>query len=128
MTRFLVYSGEKVIGTSDLEAEDRSMAVAAGRFTPAEAYAAAGPVFRTWVRAMAPTLHGRAADTDLVASYFRQRDALSLSVRTPSGEVVATEWVHVDDYSEDLGADGYQLSIAVSDRSAFERLFPERSG
>lgn len=123
MKRFLVFSGEKVIGSSDLAGQDPSMGVALGRFAPGEGYPDVAHVFRTWARATAPQLEGRPPDEDLLAAYYRQRDALSLSVRTSSGEVVHTEWIHVTDYSDDLGEDGYELSICLSQRSVFERLF-----
>jgi hypothetical protein len=51
---------------------------------------------------------------------------LSLSVKATSGEVVGTAWIHITDYSDDLGDDGYELSICLDQRSVFERLFPEQ--
>jgi hypothetical protein len=126
MKRFQVFSGEKLIGYSDLEGQDPSMGVALGRFLPSDGYPEVAPVFRTWVRAMAPQPQGRPHDEELLAAYFRQRDALSLSVRTSSGEVVGTEWIHIADYSDDLGDDGYDLSICLDQRSVFERLFPRQ--
>lgn len=126
MKRFHVFSGEKLIGYSDLEGQDASMGVALGRFLPSDEYSEVASVFRTWVRATAPQLEGRPHDEELLAVYCRQRDALSLSVRTSSGEVIRTEWIHITDYSDDLGEDGYELSVCLNERSVFERLFPDQ--
>jgi hypothetical protein len=117
--RFHVFSGEELIGYSDLEGQDPSMGVALGRFVPSEAYKKVAPVFRMWARATAST---PPHDEALLAEYYRQRDLLRLSVRASSGEVVNAVRVHIADYSEDLGDEGLEITAWVSQWPDFERL------
>ncbi|WNG36860.1 hypothetical protein F0U61_26695 [Archangium violaceum] len=126
MSRFEILSRGQVIGVSDLETGDPSMGVALGRFHPSPLYETVRPVFMLYRRATDPQAEGRSADEALLTRYYQERDALGLSVRSASGESVGTQWVHIDDYSDDLGMEGLEVSIAVDDSKTHERFFPDR--
>ena len=111
---------------SDLETGDPSMGVAMGRFQPAPLYETVRPIFMLYRRATDPQAEGRSADEALLTRYYQQRDALGLTVRSAAGEPVGTRWIHIDDCSDELGAEGIDVSIAVDDAETHERFFPGR--
>jgi hypothetical protein len=105
MRRFEVYSGNTLVGWSDLESVDRSMATAFGILVTAEGYAR--------IRDQAISLR----DTD--------QSELGLNVRLTSGMSVCCDFTHVADYSKDIAVDGIEISVHGINDPSIEVLFPE---
>jgi len=53
--------------------------------------------------------------------YYWERDSLDLTVRLSSGEVVPIQWVHIEDFSVELGK--MQITMAVPNRQTFVQYF-----
>lgn len=105
MTRFHIYSGEQVIGWSELELGDPPMGVAFGKFIPAPAYAS--------IQARVVSLTGK------------DQAGLVLSARLASGEPLeAVGGVCIADYSGEAGEDGLEVSVLGISHPAYEHLFP----
>lgn len=94
--------GGVVIGTTTDVAYD-SMGVLFGAFHPTAAYTTVQSVFF------------RFADGE-TARYYRERDALDLSARVqPGGHALPVDVVHIVDFSRELGVDGLELEVLLSE-------------
>jgi hypothetical protein len=123
MGRFSIFSGETVIGHLDLAGHDPGMAIAWGRFEPTKEYEVlAGPMLRL-AREMTAREEGTATDDTREALHRGQRDALRLTARTASGEVISTV-VYVDDYSDLADDDGREVTAHILE-GALTRVFKE---
>jgi hypothetical protein len=106
MPRFQVFAGETLIGHSELEFGDALMGVAEGKFLPSPAYAA--------------------IQAAVVAAREKSQDHLALAVRVSSGrDVPAGGGVRILDYSDELGAEGLQVSVQGIGYPLYGELFPE---
>ena len=117
---FTLYLGHEVLGYSQLEDLDEGMGVASGIFTPTAKYETVQPVFRRFAAALG---HHSAEATDevAVANYYRERDALPLSLVNPAGLKVSTSFIHVEDLSVEAlsEAEALRLVAQISDREAY---------
>lgn len=112
---YVIHCADEPIGTLVESAADRSMGVIRGRFVPLTAYEKVRPIFRLFAQAAwtQPT------DEDLLHRYYRERDALPLSVATATGLPVAVEWVHIEDYTEEAGGEPTHEAVFVVSSPAF---------
>jgi hypothetical protein len=94
------------------------MGVAQGVFVPLPDYKEVQPVFRLYAEAGASLADQDAAKVD---DYYKARDALGLYDITATGECVATECVHIDDYSKEIGE--MEVSVIAADAAIFRRYF-----
>jgi hypothetical protein len=65
-------------------------------------------------------------DQERMAAYYRVRDALSLSLRTASGELVETRFIHILDLEEEIGE--LQVERVAEGADAHQLVFPSHSG
>jgi len=125
--RFQIHSGETVIGSSDLDSLDPPMGTASGDFLPSAEYRRVQPVFRLFAEATRKAIvNGVSQDSGALERYHRERDGLDLTVRLPGGEVVPTQFVHIEDFSVELGEVG--VTIAVPDSQTFAQYFEPNEG
>jgi hypothetical protein len=103
---FAIRSAGAVIGHSELEHWDLSMAIVHGGFRPTGAYERVRPVFRLFAE-------GRTAE------YYRARDRLALELVARDGTVVPTETVHIVDFAEEAGPDAYEAQAILRDAAAW---------
>lgn len=95
----IIVNGE-LIGEVEAPRTYEAMGMTSGPFTPYRAYETVQPIFRLFTT------------TDNRQQYYRERDALNLSVVTHDGCAVPTNWVHIIDYSEEMdGEDAYHIEI-----------------
>ena len=119
--RFLVCVDDEVIGSSDLEGQDPGMGVACGPFFPTPSYEKVRSTFELFSAAVEdPRNEG------VLATYYAQRDALGLTLRTSDERTVPAATIHITDFSRELGDDGYELEVIVQDRETYERFFSTR--
>ena len=125
--RFQIHSGETVTGSSDLDSLDPQMGTASGDFLPSAEYRRVQPVFRLFAEATGKAIvNGVSQDSGALERYHRERDGLDLTVRLPGGEVVPTQFVHIEDFSVELGEVG--VTIAVPDSQTFAQYFEPNEG
>lgn len=106
MYKFDIYSGESLIGWSQLEYGDPPMGVAFGKFVPAPGYEA--------IRSIVASLYGK------------DDSALRLSARLPDGTALeALGGVHVEDVSDEYGEEGREVTVLGVTYPSYEVLFPE---
>src|SRR5690242_14843537 len=92
---------------------DPPMGMVHGPFKPAPAYRKVQPIFRLFTEATWVT-QGQKPDEDKLARYYRERDALHLSVTTAAGLPVPVAWVHVGDAAQEVGEEeGYYAEFNV---------------
>jgi hypothetical protein len=84
---------------------DQSMGMVHGLFQPLPAYERVRSVFR---------LFPEASDDASFARYYRERDALDLTVTTQAGLPVPAAWVHIYDLAQEVGDEtGYAAEFNV---------------
>jgi hypothetical protein len=106
MTRFEIYCESSLVGWSELECGDPPMGVAFGRFTPAPAYAS--------------------IQAQVVAATYGEAASPRLVIRILGGsELQCTGGVHIADYSQEVGADGLEVSVLGVSNPPYESLFPQ---
>lgn len=120
--RFQIYSGERLIGRSNLDKLDPPMGIARGDFLPSEDYHTVQPVFLLYAEASVEAIvNGVSQDSGAFERYYRGCDSLDLTVRLPDGEVVPTQWIHIEDFSVELGE--MHITMAIPDWQTFARYF-----
>jgi len=119
MTTFRVMHEGQELGTSGLENHDPSMGIVHGRFRPSPAYERVREVFRLFAKATERTPEDKA----LIEAYYRQRDALNLSLLTGDGTVVGTSVIHIYDHSQTLPEEGYELEVGLQDAATYDLHF-----
>jgi hypothetical protein len=104
MSRFEIRCEDVVLGHSQFESADESMGVRIGRFVPATAYSQFQNRF---------------------AQEQQTRETLALPLGIFHGETqIPTRWVHILDYSADLGVDtGIEVSAHLPDYESYRALF-----
>ena len=104
--RFNIYSGESLIGWSELELGDPPMGVAFGNFIPAPGY---------------DTIR-----STIVNPRGQGEDVLWLSARLADGTLLeAVGGVHIQDHSDEIGEDGREVAVLGIGYPLYEILFPE---
>jgi len=124
--RFQIYSGDRFIGSSDLDMLDPPMGIASGDFLPSEDYHMVQSVFRLYAEATVNKVNEVSQDSRLFERYYRERDSLDLTVRLLSEEVVPMQCVHIEDFSAEFGE--MQITIAVPNRQTFVQYFETNAG
>jgi len=99
------------------------LGIASDDFLPSKDYHMVQPIFRIYIEA---TVNGASHDSEMLERYYRERDSLDLTVRLPDGEVISTQFVHIEDLSVELGEMG--VTIAVPDRQTFVQYFEPNAG
>ncbi len=112
---YLIIHNKEAIGKVVEPKADVTMGVVFGAFVPFPTYEGVRPVFRIFAEAVGTTLAGM-SQTDGVKldRYYRERDALDLSVTTITGLPVETLWIGIVDFSESLGDDRYEAEFCVA--------------
>jgi len=116
--RFQIYSRETMIGQSNLDQLDPPMGIASGKFVPSADYKDVQPVFRLYVEA---TTNASGQASEMLKRYYQEQDRLQLTVRLPDGEGVPVQWVHIEDFSAELGE--IQATVVASDGETFSHYF-----
>ena len=120
--RFKLFANDELIGYSELEGADPSMGVRSGKFVPHNNY----PKYQKLFREHSRIRTGMRADVEPPDEYRKLReqlDSLRLRIETDAGEAVGAMLIDLEDFSADLGEDGYELSMVVEDRGTYERFF-----
>ena len=120
--RFKLLANDELIGHSQLEGADPSMGMRSGKFVPNEQYSKYQNIFREHSQIRT----GMRIDVEPPDEYKRLRgqlDSLNLRIETSDGEEVGANFIDLEDFSEELGEDGYELSMAVDDRGTYEKFF-----
>ena len=106
MRRFKIFSGQTLIGWSDLEAGDPPMGVAFGQFIPTATYAE--------------------VQNSIIASNESDQCCLSLSAKTAEDvHLEATGGIHITDLSTELGSESIEISVLGIEFAVYEILFSE---
>lgn len=104
MTQFHIYSGESLIGWSELELGDPPMGVAFGKFVALPAY--------------------ETIQSKVVSLAGKDQGGLHLSARLPSGVALEAVGVYIADYSAEAGEDGLEVSVLGISNPPYDHLFP----
>jgi len=113
---YLIIHDDTPIGRIVEPVADHSMGVVQGPFVPFQAYERVRAVFRLF----AETQASGAQDTpEKLAHYHGELDALHLSVSTADGRLIPIIAAHVEDYSVELGEDGYEGFFVVEPNPLF---------
>lgn len=112
---YLIIHNKEAIGKVVEPQADVSMGVVCGAFVPFPTYEGVQPVFRIFAEAVGTKL----ADSNQIGQvklerYYQERDDLDLSVTTMTGLPVKTLWIHIVDFSKNLGDDGYEAEFCVA--------------
>jgi hypothetical protein len=127
--RFIVFNGTDEIGRSDLEHGDPYQGIRTGRFAPEPGYTALEPLYQELT--LVSFEETQAANKPekqraLQARHEQLRDeaaAVALRVQTSSGQTVPTRWVHIEDFSTELGDSERYVTLCVDDYSTYELFF-----
>ncbi len=120
--RFRLLSNSELLGYSDLELADPSMGGRAGRFMPHENYSKYQNLFRAYSEVRFNT------NVDEKPSHEYEKlkaqiDSLHLRIETNDEREIGTAHIVLEDFSEELGTDGYELDIVVDDRRTYIKFF-----
>ncbi len=92
-TKWTVHQGEALIGTAKLTWHDRGMNLRGGNFEPGPAYPSVRAVFQSFAAAE--------DDTALCQQYYKDRDALGMTVHDQEGAPVDVT-VHILDFTAEV--------------------------
>ena len=120
--QFCLVANDELIGYSELEGADASMGIRTGRFVPNENYSKYQSLFREHSEIRRVMQIGMEVP-DEYKRLRTQLDSLHLRIETIDGEKVGTVAIDLEDFSEELREEGYELSLVVDDRSTYERFF-----
>lgn len=113
---YLIIYDDEPIGRIVNPKADLSMGVVQGPFMPFDSYERVRATFRLF----AETSLAEHDTTEALERYYQDLDALHLSVTTSDGLPIPTASVHVEDYSKELGDDGYEGVFVVPPSPLFE--------
>lgn len=119
----VVYVGQP-LGVTNLEGRDPEKGMAYGTFLPLEAYDRVRPIFRLFVQALRG--NGRAPDEDLLAQYYRARDALHLTLETEHGVAIPTVAIQIIDMRGIWDSEGCAIEVWIRDPAFFTNERVER--
>lgn len=117
--RYQIICNGEIIGHSDLEADDASMAMAWGEFVPSARYPAVRDVFKLKSDATRET-SAQQEDQDKLTTYAARRERLQLSLQTAEGQLVSTVQIEISDYSTEEGDGSIEVSAHVDEPGFFE--------
>ena len=115
--RYRVFAGDRLVGMSDLPHVDLSMGGACGPFVPTREYDPIQAVFRMKTDATSD-IAGGTHDEEMLERYYDALARLDLRLENASGATLPTEWIDIDDFSVELGADdedAFQLNAQFKD-------------
>src|SRR5712671_5270157 len=110
--RYSVEAAGLTLGHSELLERDEGMGVAAGAFVPGPDYAKVQHIFRLFTESNAES-SADSTDEETLARYYAARDALGLRLLDPSGREVGTTWIHIVDYSVELGPEALEIDVTI---------------
>ncbi|MDQ6633349.1 MAG: hypothetical protein M3Z10_01185 [Gemmatimonadota bacterium] len=120
--RYSVEAAGMTLVHSELLERDEGMGVAAGSFVPGPDYAKVQHIFRLFTESNAES-SADATDEEMLARYYAAREALGLRLLDPGGREIGTTWIHIVDYSVELGPEALEIDVTITD-PAFWRPFP----
>lgn len=91
---FEIWSHGKLLGETELEVHDEGMNVRRGRFYPRQDYFTVRAVFQAYAAAL--DLKG-AAQHNAMADYYKQRDALDLTIQDRGRVAMLAGAIHIND-------------------------------
>ena len=104
MRRFAIYAGDTLIGWSDLEAIDRSMATAFGVLSTEAGYE-------------------RVRD-GIISLRDGDQSVVGLNARIGGDQPLVCEFVHIADYSDEITDGGVEVSVHGITDPGIDALFP----
>jgi hypothetical protein len=117
-----VYANGELIGWAELVSTDPPMGCVSGSFYPNDNYKKIRPVIRE--HHLYDGSFGKKDEKTLEEVQTKIRVMCIVAV-TEDGEVLdPVGGVHIDDFSEELDEDPYQLDVLGLDHDTFTRLFP----
>jgi hypothetical protein len=120
--KFNLFANSELIGYSELESADASQGIQSGKFMPYENYSKYQNLFREYSR-IRTDMRVDAEPLEDYRKLQKQVDSLNLRIKTEDGEEIRTMFINLEDFSEALGQDGYELSVLVDERSTYEKFF-----
>ncbi len=108
-----------VVGWSDLEVVEPQLGRARGRFRPGIGYDLVQPVFRLFTEAV-PRDEAGTRDREKLERYYKARDALQLELQDDTGHPIATDTIHIVDYSADRDG-AIELDVLIRDEAYWKR-------
>lgn len=103
---YLIIHNNEPVGKVVEPKADLGMGVVIGRFIPFPAYEKIRQICQIYAELIA------SGQTNI--EYPQANDALHLSLTTISDLSVETCWIHIEDFSEYLGDDGYEAHFCIS--------------
>ena len=123
--KFNIFADNTLIGWSDLPSGDPPMGVASGRFYPNEAYEKIRPLIRE--RELYDGLFDGVKDEQLLNEAWARINAIHFSVFSEEGQELHPEaGILLSDFSEELGEDGYEVSVMGLPYEEYARYFQEQ--
>lgn len=114
---FRILCGEDEIGCSRLEDRDEGMGTISGSFRPTRGYEKVRRIFRLFTDSQ---MDAGIVNEQMLAQYYRERDALDLTVRTDGGTPIPVATVHISDFSDGPDDDDYFVEVHLADASWFD--------
>lgn len=108
-----------VLGWSELERAERELGRARGHFRPGFGYDLVQPVFRLFAEAV-PRGDTTPVDAVKLERYYRSRDALALELQDDTGRRIATDVIHIADYTADAPGE-IELDVLIGDEGYWAR-------
>lgn len=108
--QYLIIHKEEPIGKVVEPEADLGMGVITGSFVPFPAYENVRQVCRMYTE----LIKSGQTDSEHMKHFFQEYDALHLSLTTMDGLPVETLWTHIEDFSVELGDDGYEAHFCVN--------------
>ncbi len=107
---YLIIHKEEPIGKVVEPEADLGMGVVTGPFVPFPAYENVRQVCRMYTELVI----SEQTDAEHMTHYSQECEALHLSLTTRDGLPVETLWIRIEDFSEELGDDGYEAHFCVN--------------
>lgn len=119
---FIIYCNGEPVGYSDLAFSDEGMGVRNGLFHPLPAYHRVAPLFRDFSRLRQEHIIG-SEESGPLQNIRAMIENLQLEVRTASGEPIGTLWVGLEDFSDEVGESGREVTLVTAESGTYERFF-----
>jgi hypothetical protein len=122
---YLIIYDDEPIGTLIEPKADFMQGIVGGRFIPLAAYKKIQSVFRAYAQVVSAELKSGQRNEKSMSSYRQQLDALTskFSIKTLEGLPVETTGIDIDDFSEQLEAEGYEAHFVVATHEFFDNIF-----
>jgi len=122
---YLIIFHHEPIGKLVEPRADFGQGIVGGRFIPLPAYKNIQSVFRAYAQFISAELKSGQRDEKRMSHYSQERDTITseLSITTLEGLPVETVGIDIDDFSEQLGVEGYEAHFVVATREFFDNVF-----